>query len=86
MAALNHAVAVAMVRGPLVGLDMIAALATDSRLAQDHRLHSVRAHLLERSGDAVAARAAYLAAADRATSPPVRRHLHARAARLPAPE
>ncbi len=84
--ALNHAVAVAMVRGPRAGLDLVDGLATDSRLADDHRPLSVRAHLLERAGDAEAARAAYLAAAARATSLPVQRHLHARAAALPAPD
>jgi RNA polymerase sigma factor (sigma-70 family) len=83
--ALNHAVAVAMVRGPRAGLDLLGELAADVRVAEDHRLHAVRAHLLERAGEPAAARAAYLAAAARATSLPVQRHLHARAARLPAP-
>ncbi|MCO1655274.1 RNA polymerase sigma factor [Pseudonocardia humida] len=81
--ALNHAVAVAMVHGPPAGLDLLAGVAADPRLADDHRVHSVRAHLLERAGEPAAARAAYLAAADRATSLPVQRHLHARAANLP---
>jgi predicted RNA polymerase sigma factor len=79
---LNHAVAVAMVHGPRRGLALVGELARDPRLADDHRLHSVRAHLLEMSGDAAAARAGYLAAAARATSLPVQRHLHGRAARL----
>jgi predicted RNA polymerase sigma factor len=82
MVRLNHAVAVAMADGPLAGLELVAELAVDPRLAEDHRLHSVRAHLLERAGDGPGARAGYLAAAERATSLPVQRYLHARAADL----
>jgi predicted RNA polymerase sigma factor len=80
--ALNHAVAVAMVRGPHVGLDLLGKLEADERVAGDHRLHAVRAHLLEMAGDRVAARDAYLAAARRTTSLPQQRYLHAQAARL----
>ena len=40
--ALNHAVAVAMVRGPQAGLDLIGKLEVDERIAEDHRLHAVR--------------------------------------------
>ncbi|MEU4332079.1 RNA polymerase sigma factor [Nonomuraea dietziae] len=80
--ALNHAVAVAMVRGPRAGLDLLGELESDERVAADHRLHAVRAHLLEMAGDPVAARAGYLEAARRATSLPQQRYLHARAARL----
>jgi RNA polymerase sigma factor (sigma-70 family) len=79
---LNHAVAVAMVRGPHEGLDLVARLAQDERLAGDHRLHAVRAHLLEEAGDPAAARAAYRKAADRALGPAQQRYLNARAARL----
>ena len=57
---LNHAVAVAMVNGPQAGLDLLAQLETDERLADDRRLHAVRAHLLEMAGDRAAARDAYL--------------------------
>ena len=80
--ALNHVVAVAMVRGPRIGLDRLEALRTDERIAADHRLHTVRAHLLEMTGDHQAARAAYQAAARLTTSLPQQRYLHARAARL----
>jgi RNA polymerase sigma factor (sigma-70 family) len=79
---LNHAVAVAMVRGAQAGLDLLGALESDERIAGDHRLHAVRAHLLETAGDRVAAREAYEAAARRTTSLPQQRYLHARAARL----
>jgi RNA polymerase sigma factor (sigma-70 family) len=80
--ALNHAVAVAMVRGPHAGLDLLGKLEADERIAGDHRLHAVRAHLLEMAGDRVGARDSYRAAAGRTTSIPQQRYLHARAARL----
>jgi RNA polymerase sigma factor (sigma-70 family) len=80
--ALNRAVAVAMVHGPQAGLDAIAALDGDERIAGGHRLHAVRAHLLEMIGDVAGARDSYLTAARRATSLPQQRHLHARAAEL----
>jgi predicted RNA polymerase sigma factor len=82
MVSLNHAVAVAEVRGPRAGLDLLEALETDGRLAGNHRLDAVRAHLLETAGDLEAARAAYQTAARRTTSIPERRYLDARAARL----
>jgi predicted RNA polymerase sigma factor len=80
--ALNHAVAVAMARGAQAGLALLDDLQADARLAGDHRLHAVRAHLLEMAGQRVAARDAYYAAARRATNLPQQRYLHARAARL----
>jgi predicted RNA polymerase sigma factor len=82
MVALNHAVAVAMARGAPAGLDLLAKLQADARIADDHRFHAVRAHLLELAGDRAAAYDAYLAAARRATNLPQQRYLHARAARL----
>lgn len=84
MVALNHAVAVAMVRGPRAGLDLLAELGTDERVGEHHRLDAVRAHLLEMTGDTDAARAAYLTAAGRTTSEPERRYLESRATRLSA--
>jgi RNA polymerase sigma factor (sigma-70 family) len=75
---LNHAVAVSMVDGPRAGLDLVDGLPLDD----DHRLHAVRAHLLETAGDRGAARAAYLAAARLTMSVPQQRYLHARASRL----
>jgi RNA polymerase sigma factor (sigma-70 family) len=80
--ALNHAVAVAMVRGPHAGLALLATLQADERIAGDHRLQAVRGHLLEMSGDRLAARDAYLEAARRTTSLPRQRYLYVRAARL----
>jgi RNA polymerase sigma factor (sigma-70 family) len=80
--ALNHAVAVAMAKGPHAGLDLLATLEGDERIAEDHRLHAVRAHLLEKAGDHDAARDCYETAARRTTSLPQQRYLNARAARL----
>jgi RNA polymerase sigma factor (sigma-70 family) len=80
--ALNHAVAVAMVHGQRAALDLLEALEADERIAADHRLHAVRAHLLELSGDHAAARDAYLTAAQRTTNLPQQRYLNTRAARL----
>ncbi len=79
---LNHAVAMAMVRGPRAGLDLLASLDGDDRLAGHHRLDAVRAHLLEMAGDHAAARASYRLAARRTTSLPEQRYLEERAARL----
>jgi predicted RNA polymerase sigma factor len=71
-----------MVEGPAAGLALVESLADDTRVKRTHHLQSVRGHLLELSGDVDGARAAYQAAAQRATSVPERRHLLARAARL----
>ncbi len=80
--ALNHAVAVAMARGAQAGLALLDTLQADDRLADDHRLPAVRAHLLEMTGDRAGARDAYQAAARCATNLAQQRYLHARAARL----
>ena len=82
MVTLNHAVALAMVKGPRAGLDLLTTLESDERLARHHRLAAVRAHLLERAGDYAAARASYRLAARRTTSLPEQRYLESRAARL----
>jgi predicted RNA polymerase sigma factor len=79
---LNRAVAVGMARGPRAGLELIARLQADPRLAEDSRLHAVRAHLLEMAGNRAQARDAYLAAARRAPNLAHQRYLNARAARL----
>jgi len=77
---LNHAVAVAMVDGPSAGLDMLGPLLEDRRLRRHHRLHAVRAHLLEMAGEGERARAAYAVAARLATSIPEQRYLNTKAA------
>jgi predicted RNA polymerase sigma factor len=71
-----------MVRGADAGLELIDKLATDERIAEDHRLYGARAHLLEMAGDREAARRAYQTAAARTASLPKQRYLLARAARL----
>jgi RNA polymerase sigma factor (sigma-70 family) len=85
MVRLNRAIAIAMVQGPRAGLDLLATLDADERLAGHHRLHAVRAHLLEMAGDLAEASAEYRAAATRTTSLPEQRYLLERAARLGGP-
>ena len=76
---LNRAVAVARTRGPLAGLALLGELAGDERMAGNHRLAAVRAHLLEQAGFAEQAREAYLSAAKMTTSVPEQRYLTGRA-------
>jgi RNA polymerase sigma factor (sigma-70 family) len=82
MVALSHAIATAMVEGPRTGLELVAALDKDERLAEHYRLDAVRAHLHEMAGDHEAAIGHYLAAAGRTASIPERDYLSAQAARL----
>jgi RNA polymerase sigma factor (sigma-70 family) len=79
---LNRAVAVARVHGPRAGLALVGTLDGDERMAHNHRLEAVRAHLLERAGDIDAARKSYELAARMTASLPERRYLALRAARL----
>ncbi len=85
MVSLNRAVAAAMVHGPAAGLALLQALDGDARVRGHHRLDAVRAHLLERAGDAARAAAHYRAAAARTTSVPERDYLTMKAARLATP-
>ena len=82
MVRLNHAVAAAMVHGPARGLDLLEELEADSRVANHHRLHAVRAHLFELAGDRDLAIVHYRAAASRTSSLPERNYLLTQAARL----
>jgi RNA polymerase sigma factor (sigma-70 family) len=82
MVALNHAIADAMVNGPRAGLALLDALDADGRVAGHHRLHAVRAHLLEMAGDREAAISHYRTAASLTTSVPERNYLNMKAARL----
>jgi RNA polymerase sigma factor (sigma-70 family) len=70
MVTLNRVVAVAMVDGPEVALEQLAAAETDPALAGHHRVAAVRAHLLD------------LLAARRTLSLPERRYLESRAAQV----
>jgi predicted RNA polymerase sigma factor len=88
MVTLNRIVAIAMVHGPRAGLDRLDRALSDgapagSALAGHHRVHAVRAHLLDMAGDVEAARAEYWLAARRTLSAPEQRYLEARATRLP---
>jgi RNA polymerase sigma factor (sigma-70 family) len=80
MVTLNKAVATAMVQGPGAGLALLDGL--DERLGDHHRIHSVRAHLLEQAGDTDAAVAEFRAAARRTTNLREQHYLATEAARL----
>lgn len=76
---LNHAVAVAMVDGPTAGLDMLDPLLHEQQMRRHHRLHAVRAHLLEMDGRIEEAQVCYANAARLATSIPEQRFLNSKA-------
>lgn len=78
--ALNRAVAVAELRGPVEGLALVDVLDLDGY----HLAHAVRAELLRRTGDDVGARTAYDRALGLVTNPAERRHLERRVATLTA--
>jgi RNA polymerase sigma factor (sigma-70 family) len=82
MVTLNRIVAVSEVRGPRAALEQLTAAATDPALAGHHRLHAVRAHLLEAAGDHDAAVVEFRLAARLTLSAPEQRYLEAKAARL----
>lgn len=84
MVLLNQAIAAAMVHGPTAGLELLAVLDSERRLAGHYRLDAVRAHLLELAGDRERAIQHYRAAAERTASTPERDYLMLRAARLAA--
>jgi RNA polymerase sigma factor (sigma-70 family) len=80
MVTLNRAVATAMAHGPSAGLALLDAL--DERLGDHHRLHSVRAHLLEMDGDTTTAIVEFRAAAARTSNLREQQYLTTKAARL----
>jgi RNA polymerase sigma factor (sigma-70 family) len=82
MIALNHAVAIAMARGPAEGLALLEKLDCDPRIKDHYRLDAVRAHLLERSGKVAAALPYYEAAAEKTASTPERNYLLLKIGRL----
>ena len=82
MVTLNHAIAAAMVHGPATGLELLAPLDDDARIAGHYRLDAVRGHLFEKAGDRERALAHYRAAAERTASIPERDYLITKAARL----
>jgi predicted RNA polymerase sigma factor len=80
MVTLNRAVAAAMAQNPAAGLAILDGL--DERLGDHHRLHSVRAHLLELAGDDENAITEFRAAAARTTNLREQQYLTTKAARL----
>jgi RNA polymerase sigma factor (sigma-70 family) len=80
MVTLNRAVATAMVEGPNAGLAVLEGL--DEQLGDHHRLHSVRAHLLELAGDTSTAIAEFRAAAARTANLREQHYLTTKAAHL----
>jgi RNA polymerase sigma factor (sigma-70 family) len=80
MVALNRAVAAEMADGPGTGLALLAEV--EPRLEGHHRVHAVRAHLLELAGDGAGAHAEYRRAAELTASLPEQRYLTRRAVRL----
>jgi RNA polymerase sigma factor (sigma-70 family) len=83
MAALNHAIAVAMVEGAEAGLVQLETL--DAKLGGHYRLDATRAHLLERAARRDEAIAAFERAAAKTASLPEREYLRVKAARLRHP-
>jgi predicted RNA polymerase sigma factor len=77
---LNGVVAVAMFEGPETALGLLQPL--EQPLAGHHRLHAIRAHLLEMAGELDAAFAEYQTAANQTTNLPERNYLTMKAARL----
>lgn len=82
MVTLSRIVAVAMVYGPKAALDQLAAAEADPALTGHHRLHAVRAHLLDLAGDRAGALESYRIAARRTLNAPEQRYLESRAADL----
>jgi RNA polymerase sigma factor (sigma-70 family) len=80
MVALSLAVATGMATGPEAGLALLEEV--EPRLEGHHRVHAVRAHLLELAGDGPGAHAAYVRAAGLTASLPEQRYLTRRAARI----
>jgi RNA polymerase sigma factor (sigma-70 family) len=84
MVTLNRAIALAETEGPLAGLALLSTLDSDDRAAGHHRLLSVRAHLLEKTGDTAGAYEHYRRAAKSTASLAEQRYLESRASRVEA--
>jgi RNA polymerase sigma factor (sigma-70 family) len=85
MVTLNRAIALAETEGPQAGLTLLSALDGDERMAGHHRLLSVRAHLLEKTGDTAGAYDHYRRAAKATASLAEQRYLESRASRVRPP-
>jgi RNA polymerase sigma factor (sigma-70 family) len=82
MVTLNRAIALAETEGPLAGLALLSTLDSDERMAGHHRLLSVRAHLLEKTGDSAGAYQHYRRAARSTASIAEQRYLESRSSRV----
>ncbi len=76
---LNAAVAVGMAHGAEAGLDLLEPLLCAAGMRRHHRLHAVRAHLLEMAGRPDEACESYALAARLTASIPEQRYLNERA-------
>ena len=83
MVTLNRAVAAAMAQGP--GPASSSSTVSGTQLGDHHRLHAVRAHLLERAGETEAASGEFRTAAGRTTNLREQQYLTMQAARLAGP-
>ncbi|MGR6092126.1 RNA polymerase sigma factor [Brevibacterium sp. CSND-B09] len=81
---LNYAVAVSEVHGPRAALEMLEPLLADKRMSRSHRLHAVRAPILEAFGDSAEALTAYRTASRLCTNVPEQRYINAQITRLSA--
>lgn len=79
---LNYAVAVSEVHGPRAAIEMLEPLLEDRRMARSHRLHAVRAPILEALGKSVEALDAYRTASRLCTNVPEQRYLNTQITRL----
>jgi hypothetical protein len=79
MATIKRAVAAGMVLGPRAGLDLLATIDTDTRIANHHLLYAVRGHLLEMAGHTEEAAFSFESAARRTARIPEKRYRTARA-------
>ncbi|MEU6114497.1 hypothetical protein ABZ840_08185 [Streptomyces sp. NPDC047117] len=82
MVTLNRAIALDETNGPRAGLALPAPLDGDDRMAGHHRLLSVRAHLLEKTGDSAGAYEHYRRAARATASIAEQRYRESRAGRV----
>ena len=81
---LNQAVAIGETSGPEAALKLLEPLINDPRLRRNHRMHAIRAALLERAGDIAAALSAYRTASTLCASIPEQRFLNRQIMRLQA--
>jgi RNA polymerase sigma-70 factor (ECF subfamily) len=80
--AVQHATAVGLGQSPEAGLELLAPLLDDARLASYQPLHAAHAELLRRAGDRDGAEGAYRRAIELSANAVERAELEARLARL----